>query len=393
MYNSELINRFKGMQTPFYYYNVDVLKKTLEAAISASSKYGYHIHYAIKANANPRILDIIQQYGFGADCVSGNEVLKAVEHGFKNDTIAFAGVGKSDYEINVSIDANIHAFHVESVAELEVINELAGAKNKVVNVALRLNPNVDAKTHEYITTGLNENKFGINPWELDSLIDRFPSFENLNLIGIHFHIGSQITDMTVFEELSIKVNSLMDLFESKGIELPYINLGGGLGVDYENPQNKIPDFEAYFKAVHDNLIVRENQQIHFELGRSLVATCGDLISKVLYIKNGLEKNFVIADAGMTDLLRPALYKSSHLVENLTSTLDNEVYDVVGPVCESSDTFGKDLTLPKTKRGDLIVIRTAGAYGQVMASNYNLRDFAKAYYSDKIFLNGADMKVV
>ena len=392
MYNSELINNLKNIQTPFYYYNIDVLKATLESAIEASSKYGYHIHYAIKANANPRILNIIQGYGFGADCVSGNEVSKAVEHDFNSSKIAFAGVGKTDFEINTAIDANIHAFHVESVHELEVINELAAAKGKVVNIAFRLNPNVDAKTHAYITTGLNENKFGINPWELEGLVERCSSFENLKLIGIHFHIGSQITDMTVFEELAIKVNSLMDWFEGKGIELPYINLGGGLGVDYENPANKIPDFEAYFKAIHDNLKVRENQEIHFELGRSLVGTCGDLISKVLYIKNGLEKNFVIADAGMTDLLRPALYKSVHVVENLTSVLDNVVYDVVGPVCESSDIFAKDLTLPKTQRGDLLCIRTAGAYGQVMSSNYNLRDLAKAYYSDEVMSKQEETKL-
>ena len=383
MYNSELLNSLKTIQTPFYYYNIDVLKSTLEAAKTASSKYGYHIHYAIKANANPRILNIIQNYGFGADCVSGNEVSKAVEHGFDSSKIAFAGVGKSDKEINTSIDANISAFHVESVAELEVINELAEAKGKIVNVAFRLNPNVDAKTHAYITTGLSENKFGINPWELEDLIKRCSNFKNLKLIGIHFHIGSQITDMSVFEELAIKVNSFMDWFEERGVQLPYINLGGGLGVDYDNPNNKIPDFDAYFKAIHDNLKVRENQEIHFELGRSLVGTCGDLISKVLYIKNGKEKNFVIADAGMTDLLRPALYKSKHVVQNLTSTLEDEVYDVVGPVCESSDVFGKDLTLPKTQRGDLLCIRTAGAYGQVMSSNYNLRDLAKAYYSDEI----------
>jgi len=383
MYSLDLINKLKNIETPFYYYNIDVLKQTLDTAIEASSKYGYEIHYAIKANANPRILNIIQSYGFGADCVSGNEVSKAMNHGFDPSKTAFAGVGKSDLEINTAIDANIQAFHVESVAELEVINELAEAKGKVVNVALRLNPNVDAKTHAYITTGLNENKFGINPWELESLINLLPTLKNLKMIGIHFHIGSQITDMTVFEELAVKVNSFVEWFETRGVEIPYINLGGGLGVDYDNPQNKIPDFENYFKAVHNNLKVRDNQKVYFELGRSLVATSGDLISKVLYIKNGLEKNFAIADAGMTDLLRPALYKSSHKVENLTSTLENEIYDVVGPVCESSDVFGKDLTLPKTQRGDLLCIRTAGAYGQVMSSNYNLRDLAKAYYSDDV----------
>ncbi|MCK5824801.1 MAG: diaminopimelate decarboxylase [Ichthyobacteriaceae bacterium] len=383
MYNNVTVEKFNNIQTPFYYYDIDVLKNTLETAIKASSKYNYHIHYAIKANANDRILDIIKDYGFGADCVSGNEVSKALEHGFAPETIAFAGVGKSDLEINTAINGNIKAFHVESVAELEVINELAAAKNKVVNVAFRLNPNVDAKTHAYITTGLSENKFGINPWELESLVEKLPEFKNLKLIGLHFHIGSQILDMSVYKELAEKANNFLDWFEANDIKLPYMNFGGGLGVDYDNPENKTPDFEAFFKVINENFNRRDNQEVHFELGRSLVATCGDMISKVLYIKKGLEKNFAIVDAGMTDLLRPALYKSKHAISNISSIEEEVKYDVVGPVCESSDVFATEFTMPKTRRGNLISFHTAGAYGQVMGSNYNLRDLATEYYSDEI----------
>lgn len=383
MYNANIIDTLKNIETPFYYYDIEVLKTVLKAAKESSTKYGYNVHYAIKANSNARILDEVKSYGFGTDCVSGNEILKVLEHGFDHKTIAFAGVGKSDKEINIAIDSNIGVFHIESVAELTVINELAKAKNKVVNIALRINPDVDAKTHEYITTGLSENKFGINTWEINGIIDNIHSLKNIKFIGLHFHIGSQILDMSVFEELAGKVNVFIDTFEKNSIPVKYINLGGGLGVDYVDTDNKTPDFEALFKAVSSNLKIKPDVEVHFELGRSLVATCGDLIAKVLYIKKTLNKKFAIIDAGMTDLIRPALYNSVHKVENLTSTSKKENYDVVGPICESSDTFAEDLLLPKTTRGDIIVIKTTGAYGQVMASNYNMKDFAKDYYSDEI----------
>lgn len=373
MFTPEIITQFANTPTPFYHYDMNVLEQTLAALKNKAGQYGYHVHYALKANSNNRILNTIQQHGFGADCVSGNEILKAIECGYDNSNIAFAGVGKSDQEINIGLDHDIFCFNCESLPEIEVINELAQNKNKVAQIALRINPNVNAKTHHYITTGLEENKFGINMWELENVIEALKGFTNIKLIGLHFHIGSQITDLSVFKGLCIRVNEIQDWFISRNIIVDHINVGGGLGVDYETPDtNIIPDFGNYFGLFNEFLTLQPNQQLHFELGRSVVAQCGNLISKVLYIKNGVNTDFAIIDAGMTELLRPALYQAVHKVENLSSTAPSQKYDVVGPVCESSDCFGKALDLPQTKRGDIIVIRTAGAYGEVMANGYNLR---------------------
>ena len=362
-------------QTPFYLYDLDLLSQTLDQAQEHAKKHRYHIHYAMKANTNDRILDLIHSKGFGADCVSGNEVKKALETGFKPNQIAFAGVGKSDEEIEIGLENDIFTFNCESVQEIEVINELAEKANKVARIALRLNPNVDAKTHKYITTGLEENKFGINSWELDDLIEKLATWKNIQLTGLHFHIGSQITSMTPFKNLCIRVNELNQWFLDRGVRIEHLNLGGGLGIDYQNPtENPIPDFELFFGVFKQFLEPRPHQEIHFELGRSLVANCGSLISKVLYIKNGIKTNFAILDAGMTELIRPALYQASHTIENLTSeSNESEFYDVVGPICESSDCFGKKIELKETKRGDYIKIHSTGAYGEVMTSGYNLRE--------------------
>jgi diaminopimelate decarboxylase len=367
--------------TPFYLYDLKLLHNTLDACITESNKYGYHVHYALKANTNNEILQIIKEKGFGADCVSGNEVKKAIEIGFSPNDIAFAGVGKSDEEINIALDHNIFSFNCESLPELEVINEIAKGRGQVADVALRINPNVNAKTHHYITTGLEENKFGINMWEMDDLLERLPSLTHLNLIGIHFHIGSQITDLSVFRGLCIRVNEIQDYFVKKHVQLKHINVGGGLGVDYENPDtNAISDFATFFKIFNDHLKLLPGQQVHFELGRCLVAQSGSLITKVLYVKNGVKTNFAIVDAGMTELIRPALYQSYHHIENISNPSEaNEKYDVVGPICESSDCFGKAVKMPHTQRGNIIAIRTTGAYGEVMASAYNLRDKVKAVY--------------
>lgn len=366
--------------TPFYAYNLDLLRQTLKSAGTEASKYNYHVHYALKANANAPVLAEMLHAGFGADCVSGNEVKRAIESGFKPENVVFAGVGKSDAEINYALDQDIFCFNCESKHELEILNELAAAKGKTARIALRINPNVNANTHKYITTGLEENKFGINAWELESVLDLLKTLPNIALIGIHFHIGSQITDLTVFKNLCTRVNEFQEWFVSRNISLQHINVGGGLGVDYYNPDaNLVPDFEAYFGLFNQFLEVRPGQEVHFELGRSLVAQCGTLISKVLYIKKGITTNFAILDAGMTELIRPALYQSYHKIENLTSDKAEERYDVVGPICESSDCFGKAVMLPETNRGDLVAIRTAGAYGEVMASGYNLREKAEAIY--------------
>lgn len=382
MFSESEITKFRSTPTPFYYYNLETLEDTLKNVVKTSKKYGYHIHYALKANSNNTILELIRDYGLGADCVSGNEVKKAVECGYTSDKIVFAGVGKTDEEINIALDANIFCFNCESIPEIEVLNELAEQKNKTAQVALRINPNVNAKTHHYITTGLEENKFGINMWELDAVLDVLKKASNIKLIGLHFHIGSQITDLGAYKGLCLRVNEIQQWFYENKIIVDHINVGGGLGIDYENPiKNAVPDFEQFFKLFNDFIELRPQQQLHFELGRSIVAQCGTLISKVLYVKNGVNTDFAIVDAGMTELLRPALYQATHKISNITSTSKSlKRYDVVGPICESSDCFAKALMLPETKRGDLIAIHSAGAYGEVMASQYNLRDLVKAVYS-------------
>jgi len=370
--------------TPFYYYDLKLLDDTLDAINDAIDGTNFKVHYAIKANANDEILTRVKAKGLGIDCVSGNEVRKAIDSGFLAKNISFAGVGKTDEEIEYGLDHDIFTFNVESLAELKVIDELAKEKQKVAGIAIRLNPNVNAKTHHYITTGLEENKFGINAWELPELFEMLPTLENINLKGIHFHIGSQINDLTVFKSLCNRVNDFQKQFKDHGIALDHVNVGGGLGVNYTNPdEESIPDFNSFFQVFKDFLVVEPGQEVHFELGRSVVAQCGSLISKVLYIKEGIKTNFAIIDAGMTELIRPALYQSYHKIENISATSkeNSKKYDVVGPICESSDCFGKAISLPETKRGDLIAIRSTGAYGEVMSSFYNLREKAKAFYSE------------
>ncbi|MGL5894768.1 MAG: diaminopimelate decarboxylase, partial [Bacteroidales bacterium] len=308
----------------------------------------------------------------------------AINAGFNADKIVFAGVGKSDKEINLALDSNIFCFNVESIPELEVINELATAKGKIAKVALRINPEVDAKTHHYITTGLKENKFGISMLTLDSVLNRIPSLNNIELIGTHFHVGSQITDYSVFENVCERINIVQEIIESKGIEVKIINVGGGLGINYNDPNGEpISDFARYFEIMHKNLKVKPNQEVHFEPGRSIVCQCGSLITRVLYIKEGVNKKFAIVDGGMTELIRPALYQAYHKIENISSEEAIDKYDVVGPICESSDAFGKDVKLNKTKRGDLIALRSAGAYGEIMASQYNCRALPASYFSEEL----------
>ena len=378
------IDKLKALPTPFYYYDVKLLQDTLDMVKNEAGKYGYHAHYAVKANANPRILSIIAENGLGADCVSGGEVKVALDAGFPADKIVFAGVGKADWEINLGLDNDIFCFNVESAVELEIIDELAAAKNKVASVALRINPEVDAHTHAKITTGMKENKFGINLSQLGQVLDNLANLKNVKLIGIHFHIGSQITDMSAFRNLVIRVNEIQEDLEARGIRIENVNFGGGLGIDYYHPNHlPIPAFDNYFAVFNKLLKVRPGQQVHFEPGRSVVAQCGTLISKVLYVKEGETKKFAILDAGFTELIRPAMYDAYHRIENISSDEEVEFYDVVGPICESSDVFGKDVELNKAHRGDLIALRSAGAYGEVMASQYNCRQLPKAYYSDTI----------
>ena len=379
------IEKFRELQTPFYYYDTKVLRDTLACINKESQRYpNFHVHYAVKANANPKVLTIIRESGMGADCVSGGEVRAAIKSGFPADKVVFAGVGKSDWEINLALDYGIFCFNVESIPELEVINELAAAKGKVAHVAFRINPNVGAHTHANITTGLAENKFGISMQDMDHVIDLALELKNVKFIGLHFHIGSQILDMSDFVALCNRINELQERLYARRIIVEHINVGGGLGIDYSHPNRQpIPDFRHYFETYAEHLKLRPSQTLHFELGRAVVGQCGSLITQALYVKQGTNKKFAILDAGMTDLIRPALYQAFHKIENITSDEAVEAYDVVGPICESSDVFGKAIDLNQVKRGDLLALRSAGAYGEIMASGYNCRELPKGYTSDEL----------
>ncbi|HPR72815.1 MAG TPA: diaminopimelate decarboxylase [Bacteroidales bacterium] len=382
MINKETIEKFRNIKTPFYYYDLDILNSTLDILKEESANSGIKLHYALKANPNPRILKKIANYGLGADCVSWNEIDAALKSGIKSSEIVFAGVGKSDEEIENAVKADIFCFNCESIPEMEVINEIASKQKRVARIALRINPLIEAYTHKYITTGIEESKFGINTWELEDVIEKLKDLQFIQLIGIHFHIGSQITQMSVFQSLCSRINELQEWFSSRNAPLKVINIGGGLGIDYENPENQ-PKFREYFSLVKKFIQLKPGQELHFEPGRSVVGQCGSLISRVLYVKPGSNTLFAVLDAGMTDLIRPALYQAYHKIENLTSDGKKLRYDVVGPICESSDTFGKSVYLPETRRGDFIAIRSAGAYGEAMASRYNLRPLPQAVFSDDL----------
>lgn len=378
------LKAFSEIETPFYYYDTTVLRDTLEVLTQQAKTNKIEVHFALKANANRRILSIIRGYGLGADCVSGGEVKAAIEAGFPASKIVFAGVGKADWEINQALDYGIFCFNVESIPELQVIQELAEAKGKTARIALRVNPNVEADTHHYITTGKEENKFGLALSDLDAVIDATERCSHIKLIGLHVHIGSQIMEMNNFAGLCNRINEVQDKLDRRRVVLEHINLGGGLGIDYHHPnQQPIPEFVTYLKTLRKMIKLREGQTLHVEPGRSVVGQCGSLITKVLYIKEGVKRNFAIVDAGFTELIRPALYQAYHKIENISSEAPVEKYDVVGPICESSDVFGKDVPLNKTKRGDWLAIRSAGAYGEVMASQYNLRALPKAVFSEDI----------
>ena len=383
--NKSLIEKFSSVRTPFYYYDTQLLDQTLQAIKNETDKHeGYHLHYAVKACTTPKVLSHITRAGFGADCVSGGEIQACLDAGFPAEKIVFAGVGKSDWEIELGLRAGIQYFNVESIPELEVINEIAAGMQKVAKVSFRINPNVGADTHANITTGLAENKFGIAMEDMEKVIALAGEMKNVEFVGLHFHIGSQIMEMGNFAALSNRINELQDRLEKQGICVKNINVGGGLGVDYDNPDgNPVPDFKAYFDTYAENLKLRPGQQLHFELGRAVVAQCGSLITKCLYVKKATAKQFIIVDAGMTDLIRPALYHASHKIENLSSDAVEETYDVVGPICESSDVFAKDYRVNATRRGDLLALRSAGAYGQIMASQYNCRPLPEGYTTEDL----------
>lgn len=379
------IDKIQKLPTPFYYYDAELLRNTLRVINDEAHKHeGFSVHYAVKANANPRVLRIIREAGFGADCVSGGEIEAALRAGFPASGIVFAGVGKADWEINLGLDNDIFCFNVESIPELEVINQLAQQRGKTARVAFRLNPNVGAHTHANITTGLAENKFGIDMRDMISVIETAQQMSHIKVVGLHFHIGSQILDMGDFEALCNRINDLQLELERHRIQVEHINVGGGLGIDYQHPNRvPVPDFRAYFDTYAKKLKLRPGQTLHFELGRAVVGQCGTLITRTLYIKKGSIKQFCIVDAGFTDLIRPALYQAYHKIENLSSDEPEETYDVVGPICESTDVFAKQTDLNRCHRGDLLAIRSAGAYGEIMASQYNCRRLPQGYMSDEL----------
>lgn len=378
------ISVLKDCVTPLYLYDMTLLSETVEALKASAARHGISVNYALKANCCQPVVDSMNSAGFGADCVSGNEVSLALKSGFKPENVFFAGAGKTDDEIRTALRAGIAALVVESLQELEIVDSLASELGIVARVMLRFNPDVDAHTHSFITTGTSRNKFGIAWKDVTAAIGTVVGSRALEFVGLHMHIGSQITDMQVFEQECGRMNELQDLVEAAGLRPVHISLGGGLGVDYECPEeHPIPDFEGWLSVIDRCLRRREGQIVHVEPGRSLVAQCGSLVSRVLFVKSNESCNFAVLDAGMNDLIRPALYGAHHHIDNLSAALRSEKryarFEVVGPVCESSDVFASDELLPVPERGDIVAIRSAGAYGATMSSQYNLKTLAESLY--------------
>ena len=385
MLSRQVVEKLKKHETPFYFYDMDLLRQTLDSVVWAAAKYNFKIHYAIKANYDPRILQVIKEYGLGIDCASGNEVRCAIEAGFDPKSIVYAGVGKRDKEIRYAIEQGIFAINCESLQELEVIDGIAAEMGKVVDCGLRVNPDIDPKTNHCIDTGQADSKFGISYEKVLEQAEWIQSLKHVNIKGMHLHIGSQIRELHVFQYLCDKVNVITDNLVRKGFKLDFVDVGGGLGINYDMPENEpVPNFASVFAIINGNLKVG-NREIHFEFGRSIVGECGELITSVLYRKDtATGRRLVIVDASMTELIRPMLYGSYHDIENLTSTSEKkEKYAIVGTACESTDVFNESVTLPKTVRGDILTIKSAGAYGMSMASRYNQHDLPGAVYSDDL----------
>ena len=385
MLSRQVASKLRAYETPFYLYDMALLRQTLESVVYESKRYGYHLHYAIKANYDDRILQVIREYGLGIDCASGNELKKAIEAGFDPKKIVYAGVGKKDKELRYAIEQEILAINVESLEELFLLDRLSGEMGKVTEVALRVNPDIDPKTNHCIDTGQADSKFGISYEEILENAEKLKELTNLRLIGIHLHIGSQIRELHVFENMCNKVNVIVRNLTDLGFELEFVDVGGGLGVNYDMPENEpIPNFASVFAIIKQHLQVGK-REVHFEFGRSIVAECGELITKVLFNKTtATGRRLVIVDASMTELIRPALYGSYHNIENITSESEQRLkYTIVGTACESTDIFDENVSLPLTKRGDLLTLKTAGAYGMSMASRYNQHDLPGAVYSDEL----------
>ena len=297
MLSRQIASKLRGYETPFYLYDMALLRQTLESVVYESKKYGYKVHYAIKANYDDHLLAVIREYGLGIDCASGNELRKAVEAGFDPKGIVYAGVGKRDKELKYAIEQNILAINCESIQELELVDALSAEAGKVTDIALRINPDIDPKTNHCIDTGQADSKFGISYEEVLEHAAEIRSLKNVNIIGLHLHIGSQIRELHVFENMCNKVNVIVENLEKLGCKFRFVDVGGGLGVNYDVPENEpIPNFASLFSIVHNHLRIGD-REVHFEFGRSIVAECGELITTVLFNKTtATGRKLVIVDA-------------------------------------------------------------------------------------------------
>ena len=357
--------------TPFYLYSHATLQRNLTDFDSAFSDIPHLTAFAVKANSNLAVLRLVAKQGLGADIVSGGELYRAIQAGIDPEKIVFAGVGKTDEEIEYALEMKIQMFNVESGDEIRAINNVALRVGKKASVALRINPDVDPMTHPYIATGLKKSKFGIgSKFALDSL-DAATQCEGVDVVGVHMHIGSQLTKVTPFVDAVKRLLGLMKQLEERGINLRYLNIGGGLGISY---QDETPPRPADLANALTPLLKDLKITLILEPGRVIVGNAGILVTKVVYTKAGDGKNFVIVDAAMNDLLRPSLYDAYHKILPVTLKKDKSsmVVDIVGPICESGDFLAKDRELPELKQGDLLAVMSAGAYAFTMSSNYNAR---------------------
>jgi diaminopimelate decarboxylase len=394
----EIIEEFG---TPLYLYSKNQLLENFRSIDGAFAGTDHTTCYALKANSNLELLKILQKEGAGADAVSAGEINFALRAGFHPSKITFAGVGKQDAEIAFALKHDIFSFNVESIEELAVINEIAGKMNTKARIALRINPDIDAATHPYISTGLKTNKFGI---DISVAVETFKyaaSLPNLQVDGIHTHIGSQILKLDPFKQTAQKVVDMVKELRSLGINIQHIDFGGGYGVTYKNAikhpllpveestsADETPGNNAFITSVLP-ILKQAECKIVIEPGRSIVANTGMLITKVLYRKDNGVKKFVIVDAGMNDLIRPSLYQAYHQIVPLTlKDGEREQVDIVGPVCESGDFFARERTMPFVKRGDHLAILTAGAYGFSVSSHYNARPSVA-----EVLVNGDKVRVI
>jgi diaminopimelate decarboxylase len=376
----------KEYGTPLYIYSKNQILRNYREINQplVSSKLDFLNCYAIKANSNPEILKILSEEGAGAEIASGGELYLALKFGYLRNKITYTGVGKTDEEIEYALKENVFNFTVESLQEIKVISEIAHRLSLIARISIRVNPDIDAKTHPYITTGMKENKFGIDSKDIMCVFKEANEMPNVDIIGIHSHIGSQITEVEPYIEAIKYLSSLIEKLKELGISIRYINFGGGYGVQYKNVINHryIPPEEDENKSYASlgehiqsviNLLSNLDKKLIIEPGRSLVANAGILAGKVLYTKQGELKKFIITDTGMNDLMRPCLYQAYHQVVPLTlKDTGFETVDIVGPVCETSDFLAAKRKLQKLERGDMFAVMTTGAYGYSLSSNYNAR---------------------